>query len=107
MPLPKKSLFASIAVVLLILNGWSLADRPRAPFKVLYSNDTTNIYSCVSPYQTKASPFNDDKLRASVDETANRGIEVHMLQPGLGWVPWSSRPIRKTAQVPQKQGVEP
>ena len=34
--------------------GPSAADaprRPRAPFKVLLSNDTTNITSCVSPYR--------------------------------------------------------
>ncbi len=27
-------------------------------------------------------------LKASVDETTGVGLDVHMLQPGLGWVPW-------------------
>ena len=27
-------------------------------------------------------------IEGSVDETAGTGIEVHMLQPGFGWVPW-------------------
>ena len=27
-------------------------------------------------------------IEGSVDETAGTGVEVHMLQPGFGWVPW-------------------
>ena len=60
--------------------------RPRAPFKTLYSNDTTNVTSCISPYHQKGEPFTDDRLRATIDEA--RGVDVHMLQPGLGWIPW-------------------
>ncbi|MHC4123768.1 MAG: hypothetical protein ACYSSI_09365, partial [Planctomycetota bacterium] len=60
--------------------------RPKAPFKVLYSNDTTNITSCTSPFHKRGEPFTDDMLRATVDEAA--GCDVHMLQPGLGWIPW-------------------
>ena len=62
--------------------------RPRAPFKVIYSNDTTNVYSCTSPYHPARVPFSTAALQGSIDETANTGIEVHMLQPGVGWVPW-------------------
>lgn len=58
------------------------------PFKVLYSNDTTHIESCISPYRAAGEFFTAEMLRASVEETANRGVDVHMLQPGLGWVPW-------------------
>ena len=69
-------------------------DKPK---KVLYSNDTTNIESCTSAYSPRRFDggsgstdvvFTDDSLFGSVDETANTGIDVHMLQPGLGWVPW-------------------
>lgn len=60
----------------------------KAPWKVLYSNDTTHILTCVSPWHRKGEPFREEMLKASVDETAGTGIEVHMLQPGLGVVPW-------------------
>lgn len=60
----------------------------KAPFKVLYSNDTVNTVSCTSPFHRKGEPFSERLLEASVDETANRGIDVHMLQPGLMMVPW-------------------
>ena len=60
----------------------------KSPFKVLYSNDTVNTVSCTSPYHPKGEPFSQRILEASVDETANTGIDVHMLQPGLSMVPW-------------------
>lgn len=59
----------------------------KAPFRVLFSNDTTNIVSNVSPYHERGEPFRPEMLEASVDETAGRA-GVHMLQPGGGWVPW-------------------
>ena len=62
--------------------------RAKAPFHVLFSNDTTNILTCVSPYHKKGEPFREENLEAAVDETAAIGIEVHMLQPAHGWVPW-------------------
>lgn len=62
--------------------------KEKAPFKVLFSNDTTNIETCVSPYHKKDEWFRPEMLEATVDETAGTGVEVHMLQPGLGWVPW-------------------
>ena len=43
------------------------ARRPRATFRTLYSNDTTNITSCISPYRKKGDPISDDRLRAVVD----------------------------------------
>lgn len=60
--------------------------RRKPPFRVLYSNDTTNIQSCPSPGYTRKDPFSLKRLDASVDEAA--GVDVHMLQPGNGWVPW-------------------
>jgi hypothetical protein len=62
--------------------------RPKAPFHVLFSNDTTNILSCTSPYHRAREPFRPEMLEATVDETAGTGVEVHMLQPAHGWVPW-------------------
>ena len=62
------------------------ATRPKPPFRVLFSNDTTNILTCVSPYHKKRQPFSPRMLEATVDEAA--GVDVHMLQPGLGWIPW-------------------
>jgi len=62
--------------------------RPSAPFRVLFSNDATNITSCPSPWNPEHGPFRKEYLLHSVDETAGTGIDVHLLQPGLGWVPW-------------------
>ncbi|MBM4087359.1 MAG: hypothetical protein FJ272_21415, partial [Planctomycetes bacterium] len=60
----------------------------KPPFRVLFSNDTTNIETCVSPFHRKGEPFRPEMLEATVDETAGTGIEAHLLQPGVGWVPW-------------------
>ena len=59
------------------------ASRPKPPFRVLFSNDTSNIESCTSPFHKKGEPFRVEMLQATVDETA--GAHVHMLQPGTGW----------------------
>lgn len=75
-------------ILLLVIAQNVFGDRPKAPFKVLYSNDTTNIYSCTSPYHERGYPFTEEALEASIDETAGTGVEVHMLQPGVCWVPW-------------------
>ncbi len=65
--------------------------RPRAPFRVIYSNDTTNITSCVSPFHNAREPFRASMLEASVDEVAELA-DAHFLQPGLGMVPmWPSK----------------
>ena len=83
----------------------------KAPYKVLYSNDTTNIETCISPYHKKGEPFRENMLTATVNETANTGVEVHMLQPGLGWIPfWKSKeyPIEKHIEfVAEKFGETP
>lgn len=62
--------------------------RPKPPFRVLYSNDTTNTLTCVSPWHKKGEPFRPEMLERTVDEVASSGVEVHLLQPGLGWIPW-------------------
>jgi len=60
--------------------------RAKAPFRVLFSNDTTNISSCDSPYHRRGEPFTTERVQATVDEVD--GVDVHLLQPGLGWIPW-------------------
>lgn len=98
----------------------------KAPYKVLFSNDTTNINSCTSPYSPKrtwalnektgdydytAPPFTEAMLEASVDETADTGIDVHLLQPGVGWVPWwksTAYPFEEHIKfMKQQTGMEP
>ena len=61
------------------------AATAKPAFKVLYSNDFTNLH-VISPYHKKGEPFRPSQLRASVAEAA--GSDVHMLQPAHGWVPW-------------------
>ncbi len=53
---------------------------------VFYSNDTTHITSCDSPYRSGKEGFSGERLRASIREAA--GVDAHLLQPGLGWIPW-------------------
>ena len=68
-----------------------LADRTartkpkKPPLKVIYSNDFTNT-GIVTPWHEKGEPFDPDHLRASVREA--EGVNVHMLQPAHGAVPW-------------------
>lgn len=60
----------------------------KAPYRVLYSNDTTHLEYCISPYRKAGERFRPEFLEKSVDETAGIGVDVHLLQPGTGWVPW-------------------
>ncbi len=67
------------------------ASVAKAPFRVLYSNDTTNTSGCTSPWHAKGEPFRPQMLEASVDEVAGL-VDAHFLQPGLGEVPmWPSK----------------
>ena len=63
-------------------------DDREAPFKVLYNNDTTNTFSCVSPWHERGEPFREEMLAASIDEVAGKGVDAYLLSPGLGWIPW-------------------
>jgi hypothetical protein len=83
---------------------------PEAPFRVLYSNDTTNITSCVSPFHQAREPFRQEMLEASVDEVAGL-VDAHFLQPGLGMVPlWPSKVLplaEHYAWIKQRYGQKP
>jgi len=62
--------------------------QAKPPFRVLFSNDATNITSCSSPFNPGGRPLRGEFIAVSVDEAAVKGVDVHLLQPGLGWVPW-------------------
>src|SRR5271170_699039 len=90
----------------------------KPPFKVLYSNDTTNIEQCTSPFNNirwthkgPPKPFTARMLEATVDETVGTGIDVHLLQPGGGWVPWWKSKIYPFADhvkfMKERYGREP
>jgi len=85
--------------------------RSKPPFRVLYSNDTTNILTCTSPYHKKGEAFRPEMLDASVDEVADMGVDAHLLQPGLGWAPWWQSKVCPPAEhyrwLRQTYGVEP
>ena len=69
----------------------SAEPQRRVPFRVLYSNDLTNITSCVSPFHAAGAPFRREMLEATVDEVTGL-VDAHFLQPGLGMVPlWPSK----------------
>lgn len=89
-----------------------LASEPRrkAPFQVIYSNDLTNITSCVSPFHAAREPFRPKMLDDTVDEVTGL-VDAHFLQPGLGVVPlWPSRVIdlkEHFAWIKQHYGQKP
>ena len=84
--------------------------RPKPPFRVLYSNDTTNILSCVSPFHQVRQPFRKEMLEATVDEVTGL-VDAHLLQPGLGVVPmWPSKVINLEehyAWIKERYGISP
>ncbi|MBN2308859.1 MAG: hypothetical protein JXR94_07820 [Candidatus Hydrogenedentes bacterium] len=81
----------------------------RAPYKLLFNNDSTNVLSCESPYHKRGEPFRPEMLEGTVDEVA--GADVHLLMPGMGWVPWWQSevlPMAKHQEWFRKHyGVEP
>jgi hypothetical protein len=83
--------------------------RPKAPYKVVFSNDLTNIATCTSPYHKKGQALSTEMIQATVDEVA--GVDVHMLQPGLCWIPWWKSRVYPTAEhyawVKEKTGRSP
>jgi hypothetical protein len=63
-------------------------NRPKAPYRLLFNNDTTNCTNVKSPWNKKGEPFTEKKLVASIEEVAGKGVDCYLLSPGLGWVPW-------------------
>lgn len=60
----------------------------KAPFRLLYNNDSTNTAGVVSPWHEEESPFAESMLVASIREVAEKGVDAYFLSPGMGWVPW-------------------
>ena len=61
------------------------------PYRILYNNDLTNTAGTTSPFHSPETPFTADVLRGTVDEVAGL-TDVHLLSPGLGWIPvWDSQ----------------
>lgn len=60
----------------------------KAPYKLLYNNDTTNTAGIVSPWHEEGESFREEMLVASIEEVAGTGVDAYMLSPGMGWVPW-------------------
>ncbi len=86
---------AVAALYLVLLHGslimageHSAGARPKAPYKLLYNNDTTNTAGCTSPWNKRGEPFTEAKLVASIEEVAGKGVDCYLLSPGMGWVPW-------------------
>ncbi|GEP43595.1 hypothetical protein BGE01nite_28860 [Brevifollis gellanilyticus] len=77
---------------------------------MLYSNDTTNITSCVSPFHAARQPLSQKMIEATVDEVTGL-VDAHMLQPGLGMVPmWPSKviPVKEHyAWIKERYGQKP
>lgn len=81
---------------------------------MIFSNDTTNVFNCTSPYNTdgrEEGQFTEAMLRASVAEAAVKGVGAQLLQPGHGWVPWWTSKIlpleQQEAWFEARYGVKP
>ena len=90
--------------------SYGIAATP--PYKGIYSNDTTNLLTCVSPYHPDGDKVvTDAMIRASVAEAAVPGIEAQILQPGMGSVPWWPSKVapldEQEAWFREHFGVEP
>ena len=82
---------------------------PKAPFRLLYNNDATNVWSCESPFHKPGEPLTDAAIAGSIDEVAGLGVDVYLLSPGLGHYPWcqSERVREHYRWWQEKSGLEP
>jgi hypothetical protein len=106
----KRRHFLQATAAVTAMPGMAAETRPRAPFRILYSNDTTNITSCVSPFHLAREPFRKGMLEATVDEVTGL-VDAHFLQPGLGMVPmWPSKVLpldEHYAWIQERYGQKP
>jgi hypothetical protein len=83
----------------------------KAPWKILWTNDTLNIAACASPWHRSGEQLRPEMLDASVDEAAQAGVQAQLLQPGLGTVPlWRSEQYGMDAHaafMQERWGLEP
>jgi len=78
----------SCLAILSVLGSGEPPTGHKATFRVLFSDDTTHITTCVGPYHKKGEAWRPEMLQAAVDEVAHRGVDVHMIQLAHGQVPW-------------------
>ena len=63
----------------------------KAPFRLWYNNDTTNILDLNSPFHKRGEPLTDQAIIGTIDEVAGRGVDAYAFCAGLGHVPfWKS-----------------
>ncbi len=67
-----------------MLTGCVSVEARVAPVRVIYSNDATNLINAPAPGMASAPVA--ARVDTSVAEAA--GADLHLLQPGNGWVPW-------------------
>ncbi len=81
----------------------------KAPFRLWYNNDTTNVLGVDSPFHKRGEPLTNEALYGSIDEVAGRGVDAYALSPGLGHVPfWKSKVYPDHFQWwMKKTGLEP
>ena len=51
-----RTAFQWIATAAILVGGCSNSEAEKATFRVLYNNDSTNIYHCLSPWHKSADP---------------------------------------------------
>ncbi len=61
--------------------------NPKIPIRSIFSNDTTNLESCTSPYRAKGEKYKPHFLRESVKEVSGVA-DAHFIQLAHGQVPW-------------------
>ena len=96
----------------LMAQNWAKGSwRAKFPYRVLFNNDTTNITTCVSPYHANGEEFTEDMLKANIDEVADSGVEVFMINPVHTWVPWWQSRVYSMAEhyqwYEQRYGIMP
>ena len=87
------------------------ATRPaaKAPFRLLYNNDATNVWGCASPFHKRGEPITDEAIAGSIDEVADKGVDCYLLSPGLGHYPWWKSTLipDHVKQWKEETGLEP
>ena len=101
---------AGVAASLSAAAAHAAPSPPRAPFRRLYNNDTTNLAGCTSPWHPRGAPFSLALVQASVDEVQGC-TDVHLLAPGLCEVPWWRSQVAPLAEhvawVKERYGLAP
>ena len=80
-------IFLITAMLLALAQLCAGAPRPKAPFRVLYDNDSTNLTSCISPWR-RGGEITPRQLRGLVDEVADTQVDAYLFCCGLGNSPW-------------------